>query len=157
MIQQATCLLSSRAESEETEGEKNADKRRTNEKLHIMLPTPCLPCSHIQKDLSLLTPSRELGSKSRVTRELNDIHARNSRVLSSITREHRCTIRSIDIESEVTLATTVCEERPDFALVSCDTEVIDSGVTYWEDMCRQSGSRPMSGESGWRSESSRIE
>lgn len=107
MIQQATCLLSSRAESEETEGEKNADKRRTNEKLHIMLPTPCLPCSHIQKDLSLLTPSRELSSKSRVAGELNDIHARNSRVLSSITREHRCTIRSIDIESEISLTSTV--------------------------------------------------
>jgi len=120
-------------------------------------PTPCLSCLIYSKDLSLLTPSRELSSKSRVAGELNDIHTRNSRVLSSITREHRCTIRSINIEPEVTLAAAVRPQCPNFALVSCDTEVIDSGVTYWEDMCRQSGSRPMSGESGWRSESSRIE
>lgn len=160
MIQQAARLLTmlfSRGKVKETEDQKYADKRRTNKKLHIMLPTPCLSCLYTQKDLSLLAPSRELSSKSRVTRELNDIHARDSRVLSSITREHRCTIRSINIEPEVTLAAAVRPQCPNFALVSCDTEIIDSGVTHWEDMCRQSGSRPKSEGSGWRSENSRTE
>lgn len=57
--------------------------------------------------LSLLAPDRELGSQSAVAGVLDDIHATDSRVLSRVAGQHRATIRSINVEAQVSLASPV--------------------------------------------------